>query len=172
MPCFLNPAVHRNDTFRGLFADEEYRDVHAYFAAHPELASTPLTSLRSLARTLGLGGIDAKDETHRFGINAFKVLGVRYAVHRLGDDAARRGLVCATTSNHGRAVARVARQKQIPCTIYVPQARTAERIELQTRAARLAAMREDGARVVEADGTYEDAVRQALNEAETVQARG
>jgi len=161
MRCFLNPAVRRDGSFRGLFSDDDYAEVRAYFAAHPELASSPLTSLGSLARTLGLGGVDAKDETHRFGINAFKVLGVCYAVHRLGDDAARHGLVCATTSNHGRAVARVARHKKISCTIYVPRARTAARIEQQTRAARLAAMREDGARVVEVDGTYEDAVRQA-----------
>ena len=37
MRAFLNPHVRRDDTFRGLFGDAEYRDVHGYFAAHPEL---------------------------------------------------------------------------------------------------------------------------------------
>ena len=161
MRCFLNSSVRRDDGFRGLFADEEYRDVHAYFAGHPELPPTPLTSLRAAARDFGLAAVDAKDETHRFGVNAFKILGVRYAVHRLGDDAARLGLVCATTGNHGRAVARVARQKNVPCTVFVPVARTSDVVERQTRASRVAAMRDDDARVVEVDGTYEEAVRRA-----------
>ena len=161
MRFFINPVVRRDDTFRGLFADEEYRDVHAYFAAHPELAPTPLKRLRRLSETLGLAAVDAKDETARFGINAFKILGVRYAVHRVGDDAARHGLVCATAGNHGRAVARVARQKQLPCTVFLPLARTSDPLERTTRAARIAAMREDGAQVVEVEGTYEEAVRRA-----------
>src|SRR5688500_658819 len=161
MRCFLNPAVRRDASFRGLFSDDDYAAVHAYFAARPELTSTPLTSLHSLARTLGLGGIDAKDETHRFDINAFKILGVSYAVDRLGAAAAGSGLVCATAGNHGRAVARVARQLRIPCTVFVPVLRTIEPVERRTRGARIAAMREDGARVVDVEGTYEDAVGQA-----------
>jgi diaminopropionate ammonia-lyase len=114
-----------------------------------------------MARALGVGAIDAKDETRRFGINAFKILGVSYAVHRIGAVAARHGLVGATTGNHGRAVARVARQQKVPCTVFVPVLRTARRVEQQTRGARIEAMRQDGARVVEVDGTYEDAVRRA-----------
>jgi diaminopropionate ammonia-lyase len=161
MRCFLNSSVRRDDGFRGLFADDEYRDVHAYFAAHPELPPTPLISLRAAAQHLGLAAADVKDESHRFGVNAFKILGVRYAVHRLGDEAARQGLVCATTGNHGRALARVARQKSVPCTVFVPVARTSDAVEHETRASRVAAMREDGASVVKVDGTYEDAVRRA-----------
>lgn len=161
MRCFLNPAVRRDDAFRGLFADDEYRDVHAYFAAHPELPPTPLRALRTCAATLGLAALDAKDETARFGVDAFKILGVRYAVHRIGDEAARHGLVCATAGNHGRAVARVAHQKQIACTVFVPVARTADPVERETRSARVEAMRQDGAEVIEVAGTYEDAVRRA-----------
>ena len=161
MRCFLNPAVQRDASFRGLFSDDDYAEVQAYFAAHPALAPTPVTALHALARTLGLGDIDAKDETHRFGINAFKILGVSYAVHRLGAGSAGHGLVCATAGNHGRAVARVARQHRIPCTVFVPVPRTTEPVERRTRAARTEAIRADGARVVDVEGTYEDAVRQA-----------
>lgn len=161
VPALLNPSANRAPDFRGLFPDEEYREVHAYFAAHPELPPTPLRSLRTFAHELGIASLDAKDESQRFGVNAFKILGVRYAVHRLGDTEARKGLVCATSGNHGRAVARVARQKHVPCTIFVPRARTSQAVELGTRAARLEAMRQDGATVVEVDGTYEEAVRRA-----------
>jgi diaminopropionate ammonia-lyase len=158
---FLNPAVRRDDEFRGLFSDEEYRHVQAYFGSHPELAPTPLRHLHSIAEALGLASVDAKDETQRFGVNAFKITGVRYAVHRLGDRIAALGLVCATAGNHGRAVARVARQHGIPCTIFVPSGKTSDPLEHATRAARVAAMREDGATVVDVDGSYEQAVRRA-----------
>lgn len=36
---------------------------------------TPLVRLNGLAEELGLGGVFVKDESHRFGLNAFKGLG-------------------------------------------------------------------------------------------------
>lgn len=168
MRAFLNPAVRRGNTFRGLFTDDEYRDVHGYFASHPELAPTPLRSLPSLAASLGVGAVYVKDESRRFGLNAFKIVGVRYAVHRLGDQAASRGLVCATAGNHGRAVARAARDKRVPCTVFLPGARpacpegtAAYTMEILTRERRVAAMRADGATVVDVDHSYEHAVQLA-----------
>jgi diaminopropionate ammonia-lyase len=161
MRAFLNPSVRRDDVFRGLFDDADYRDVHAYFAAHPELVPTPLRPLTSLASRLGIATIDAKDETHRFGVNAFKIVGVRYAFHRLGDEAVRNGVVCATAGNHGRAVARVARQKHVACTVFVPALKTLDSSEQATRDARTSAMRADGATVHDVSGTYEDAVARA-----------
>lgn len=166
MCVFLNPAVRRDDTFRGLFSEDEYRDLRDYASArtpHPDLSPTPLTRLETFARALGVGTIYAKDETHRHGVNAFKITGVSYAVERLSADEARRGLVCATAGNHGRAVARVARQQHVPCTVFLPVARTADPIEQQTRRARVDAMRNDGAEVREVDGTYEEAVRRAAD---------
>jgi diaminopropionate ammonia-lyase len=163
----LNPAVRRDTEFRGHFTDAELRDVHAYFAVHHELVETPLRLLPARAASLGLRLVSLKDETERHGVNAFKIIGVRYAVHRLGDEAASRGLVCATTGNHGRAVARVARTKGIPCTVFVPIPRRAELppAEQRTRDARIAAMRADAATVVLVEGSYEGAVRRAADHA-------
>ena len=161
MRGFVNTSVIRDDSFRGLFSDAEHREVRDYFGVHPELPPTPLRRLPTVASALGVAAVDAKDETGRYGVNAFKITGVRYAVHRIGDDAAARGLVCATAGNHGRAVARVARQKRVPCTVFVPQAGTNDPLELATRASRIAGMEEDGAMVVHVDGSYEEAVRQA-----------
>jgi diaminopropionate ammonia-lyase len=161
MRHWLNAAVRRDRTFAGLFSDEEYRDVQAYYAAHPELHSTSLRSAATLAKDIGLGAVDVKDESGRYGLTAFKIIGVRYAVHRLGDAVADRGLVCATAGNHGRAVARAAHDRQIPCTVFVPAARHITDLERVTRDRRIAAMKADGATVVEVDGSYEEAVRRA-----------
>ncbi|MDQ3487335.1 MAG: pyridoxal-phosphate dependent enzyme [Acidobacteriota bacterium] len=163
MRFFMNPAVRRDDTFRGLFTDDEYRDVRDYAERHyqTEISSTPLARLDTIARNCGIASILAKDETHRQGINAFKITGVSYAVERIGVGAARRGLVCATAGNHGRAVARVAREKGVACTVFLPVARTLDPIEQRTRSARVDAMRQDGATVIEVAGTYEEAVARA-----------
>ena len=172
MGAFPNPGARHDGSYRGLFTDDEHREVHAYFAAHPELAPTPLKRLRTIARELGIAEIYAKDETGRFGINAFKIVGVSYAVHRLGDQAAARGLVCATAGNHGRAVARVAHRKRVPCTVFVPVSRSdatvvsragfaPDSLEAATRQARVDAMRAEGATVIDVHGTYEEAVREA-----------
>lgn len=161
MRSFLNPHVRRGAEFRGFFEDAEYEDVRGYYASHPELSPTPLKHLRKIAQTLGLAAVDAKDETHRFGVNAFKIVGVRYAIDRIGETRARRGVVCATAGNHGRAVARVAHEKGISCTVFVPSVRSAEALETATRQARVQAMREDRAEVIDVEGSYEDAVRLA-----------
>ncbi len=171
MRSYLNPAVRRDDEFRGLWPDGDYHDVRAFFRSNPELSPTPLKPLRALADTLGVASIYAKDETHRFGLNAFKIVGVSYAVDRLVNAGRHedrepaspitRGVVCATAGNHGRAVARVAHQRRIPCTVFLPSMTTHDPIEARTRAARISAMQADGATVVDVDGTYEQAVRQA-----------
>ena len=43
---------------------------------------TPLRSLDRLAAGLGIGSLQLKDESHRFGLNAFKGLGASFAMHR------------------------------------------------------------------------------------------
>lgn len=159
MRAFINDAVRRDDGFRGLFSDEEYADVHAFFDRQSALPPTPLRPLPHLAAAARIRRVDAKDESARFGLNAFKIVGVTYAAYKLGREQAARGLVCATAGNHGRAVAHVACRLGVPCTVFVPAAASTLRpAEERTRSARVAAMREDGADVIEVTGTYEEAV--------------
>ena len=158
--AFLNPAVERNSTFRGLFSDDEYRSVDTYFAGHPHLVPSPLIQLPELAARLGVDGIDAKDESGRFGLNAFKIAGVRYAMHRLGDDASARRRVCDGGQPRTRGGARGAATRRRPARSS-SRGRTITGRRARTRTARIAAMKGDGATVVEVDGTYEDAVRAA-----------
>ena len=60
----------------------EARRARRFHAGFAQYAPTPLVPLPYLASTLGLGNIRAKDESKRFGLNAFKVLGASYAMGR------------------------------------------------------------------------------------------
>jgi diaminopropionate ammonia-lyase len=142
-----------------LFAERDYARQRAYFSAHPELAPTPLLHLPALAHELGLAGISIKDETARFGLNAFKTAGARFAVDVLREDGVVRAgdtLVCASEGNHGRAVARAAREANCRARVYMAASAAASRI---------AAIEGEGASVVLVDGTYDDALRLMAKEA-------
>ncbi|MFC2316518.1 MAG: diaminopropionate ammonia-lyase, partial [Selenomonas massiliensis] len=56
--------------------------VIAFHEGLPEYAPTPLADLKRLAAGLGLGRLAVKDESKRFGLNAFKALGASYSVAR------------------------------------------------------------------------------------------
>jgi diaminopropionate ammonia-lyase len=108
-------------------------------------APTPLVELGE--------GVWVKDESHRLGLPAFKVLGASWAVERaLRADPSIHTLVAASAGNHGRAVAHVAARRGLRARIYLP-ARSVR--------ARREAIAGEGAEVVVVDGTYEDAVARA-----------
>src|SRR5688572_19574985 len=120
-------------------------EAFAFHRALPGYAPTPL-------RDLG-GGVWLKDESDRFGLPAFKVLGVSWAVERaLREDPEIETLVAASAGNHGRAVAHVAARRGLRARVFLPA---------RSVAARREAIAGEGADVVVVDGTYEDAVRLA-----------
>src|SRR5574338_603214 len=49
----------------------------------PGFRMSPLKALPNLAASLGLGGIWIKDESSRFNLDSFKVLGGSYAIYQL-----------------------------------------------------------------------------------------
>ena len=62
-----------------------------FHSSFPQYSITPLDQLSGMAAYLGLGGLFVKNEAHRFGLNAFKVLGgsfamARYIAKELGKD--------------------------------------------------------------------------------------
>jgi diaminopropionate ammonia-lyase len=127
--------------------------MRAFFAGRPALAPTPLRELPALARDLGIGRLYAKDESSRFGLNAFKLLGARFAIETLlAERTIRPGatLVCASEGNHGRAVARAARDAGCAARVYMAH---------DASPARVAAIAGEGADVITVDGSYDDAVR-------------
>ncbi len=144
----------------GMFSADDYAQMRAFFADHPALAPTPLRDLTDLARELGIGHLWAKDESARFGLNAFKLLGARFTVQALLDEgriSAGATLVCASEGNHGRAVARAARDAGCAARVYMAH---------DAAPSRVAAIAGEGAEVVTVDGSYDDAVRIMQAEAE------
>lgn len=146
--------------------------AHAFHQSFAQYQETPLVSLPTLARELGVGHLLVKDESYRFGLNAFKVLGAAYAMgsylcERLGrsmeevdfdmlrSEEVRRQIgavtfVTATDGNHGRAVAWAAAQLGQQAVVYLPKGSSPQRV---------AAIRETGADAHVINGNYDEAVR-------------
>lgn len=74
-------AVAKGDGSR-LFAGPGHPGAWRFHHALEDYGPTPLVRLNGLAEELGLGGVFVKDESHRFGLNAFKGLGGIYALSR------------------------------------------------------------------------------------------
>ena len=59
---------------------QEAVKIQNFHKSFPMYAPTPLAKLPATAACLGLGEMYVKDESYRFGLNAFKVLGGSYAI--------------------------------------------------------------------------------------------
>ena len=62
------------------FGPEKAKQARAFHQSFPEYRETPLADLNALAKELGVASIHVKDESWRFGLNAFKVLGGSYTI--------------------------------------------------------------------------------------------
>jgi diaminopropionate ammonia-lyase len=127
-------------------------EVLRFHRGLPGYAPTPLVHFKRQSDT---NRVDAflKDETERFGLPAFKILGASWAVERtLRERPDVRTLCAASAGNHGRAVARAAAWRGLRCRIFLPAA---------TIPARALAIAGEGADVVRVDGGYEEAVAAA-----------
>ena len=67
----------RNLSIMSLCKIDQAREYHQSF---PQYSVTPLARLDGMAERLGLPGLLVKDESWRFGLNAFKVLGGSFAM--------------------------------------------------------------------------------------------
>ena len=132
------------------FLADELEAVRRFYAALPNAPASPLVRLPGLAAELGLADVLVKDESDRFGLPAFKIVGARYAVGRLLDAGVTGDFACATSGNHGRAVARAARLAGWRAHVFVPRG---------TVPARIAAIRSEGADVVVTSADYDETVR-------------
>jgi len=142
----------------------------------PGYVPTPLTELPEFARELGVRRVLVKDESLRFDLPAFKILGVSWALSRVlaaraGDpgtppsfdrlqESARQlaplELVCATDGNHGRALARMATSLGLESCVHVPDSLNPAAID---------AIEREGATVVQSPGGYDVAVVRAAEHA-------
>ncbi len=155
------------------------KEVMSFHQSFPMYTQTPLRDMKNLAKELGLGGIYVKDESYRFGLNAFKVLGGSYAIgnylakklnktidqmpyEKLISEDVRKELgdmvfVTATDGNHGRGVAWTANQLKQKSVVFMPKGSSKERLEN---------IRAEGAEASITELNYDEAVRLANKMAE------
>ena len=110
-----------------VMAAEHVAKARSFHKSFPLYSVTPLAGLDGMARHLGLGSLHVKDESYRFGLNAFKVLGGSFAMgcyiaRQMGKDISeltytyltsaafqeefgQATFFTATDGNHGRGVA-------------------------------------------------------------------
>ncbi|UNI24357.1 Diaminopropionate ammonia-lyase [Purpureocillium takamizusanense] len=173
-PLLFNEAAKTWTAPVALTAEEKHAidTFHGQFPGGP----TRLVSLDDIACELGVAAVYLKDESHRFGLPAFKILGASWGTYRA---LARRlnlaidtplpalkealagetvTLYAASEGNHGRAVARMGSLLSIAAEIHVPHDMHRTTKE---------ALENEGAKVVVNSGTYDDALETAKKAAES-----
>ena len=117
----------------------------------PGYSITPLEELKHLALKTGVHSIIVKDESKRFGIQAFKSLGASWAIHNyLRENPGNYTFCTATDGNHGRAVAWSARIHKQKALVFMP-AHTVE--------SRIRNIEKEGAEVRIVQGDYDTCVK-------------
>lgn len=161
------------------FSQSEVEQVRKFHRSFEQYEATPLRRLSNLASFLGVRDVFVKDESYRFGLNAFKVLGGIYAIgkhlaERLGMDVrdvtfddlrspevkeklGELTFISATDGNHGRGVAWAAQQLGQRAVIYMPRGAAPIRLEN---------IRATGAEAYETEFNYDETVRMCRELAE------
>ncbi|KAF1924990.1 tryptophan synthase beta subunit-like PLP-dependent enzyme [Didymella exigua CBS 183.55] len=170
--------IHFNDKTGTAQVDADPSIVHQFHQQLPNYARTPLISLDDVAKTLGVKHVFVKDESNRFGLPAFKILGASWGscraiiaktgiptnspLEKIKQAAQKEEIVLFTASagNHGRALAAMARMLGIRAWIYVPRTVNDEAIRL---------ISSEGAKVTVSGRDYDGAMREAWEEASRTQ---
>ena len=176
----VNESPKTTDSYLDLMSEENVRKANRFHQSFPQYTVTPLQKLSGLSGLLGVKNIYCKDESYRFNLNAFKVLGGSYAIgkyiaqqtgrdisqlpyHVLSSDELKKEFgqatfFTATDGNHGRGVAWAARQLGQKAVVRMPKGTTKTRFDNIVR---------EGATVTIEEMNYDDCVRMAA--AETAQ---
>lgn len=151
MEIYYHKAAEKN--LPPSFSAERFEQAAAFHQSLENYLPTPLIGLPNLAEKLGVRGIYLKDESKRFGLNAFKALGASYAAAELVKAEGKNTFVTATDGNHGRAVAWAAHGQGCRAVVFMPAGTAQIRAE---------AIRQEGnAEVRITDRNYDDTVRMA-----------
>ena len=170
----VNKMPKTEDSNLPIMGLDEVRKARAFHESFPQYSVTPLAKLDRMAERLGLKEVYVKDESYRFGLNAFKVLGgsfamARYIAKQTGKDVSelpynvltseelrkefgQATFFTATDGNHGRGVAWAANKLGQKAVVLMPKGTT------QTRLNNILA---EGAQATIEDYNYDECVRMA-----------
>ena len=174
----LNRMPGSGDRYLEVMSTQNVAKAQAFHRSFPQYGQTPLARLDGMADRLGLGGLYVKDESYRFGLNAFKVLGGsfamgRYIAQELGRDVSQvdyqyltgdklkeefgqATFFTATDGNHGRGVAWAANKLGQKAVVHMPKGSAKSRFDNIAK---------EGAQVTIEEVNYDDCVRMAAAEA-------
>ena len=174
----VNHVPGSDDKFLDLMSEENVTKANEFHKSFPQYSVTPLQKLSALASYLGVKGIYCKDESYRFGLNAFKVLGGSYAMGRyiakelgrdisqlpynvlssdkLREEFGQATFFTATDGNHGRGVAWAAKRLGQKAVVRMPKGTTKTRFDNIAK---------EGAEVTIEEVNYDDCVSMAAAEA-------
>ncbi|MBQ9148895.1 MAG: diaminopropionate ammonia-lyase [Oscillospiraceae bacterium] len=165
-----------------IMALENVAKARAFHESFPQYCITPLAKLDKMAEYLGLNTLCIKDESYRFGLNAFKVLGgsfamAKYIAKELGKDVSEmtydyltsaalkeefgQATFCtATDGNHGRGVAWAANKLGQKAIVHMPKGSSKYRFDNIAK---------ENAKVTIEEVNYDECVRIAAAEAASVE---
>ncbi|WP_373213871.1 diaminopropionate ammonia-lyase [Ruminococcus sp. 5_1_39BFAA] len=174
----VNQVPKSDDAYLDLMSEENVVKANEFHKSFPQYTITPLQKLSALAEYLGVKNIYCKDESYRFGLNAFKVLGGSYAMGRyiakelgrdiselpynvlsseqLREEFGQATFFTATDGNHGRGVAWAANRLGQKAVVRMPKGTTKTRFDNIAK---------EGATVTIEEVNYDDCVRMAAAEA-------
>lgn len=161
-----------NETELQHFSKDVMQKVFQFQQTSEKFTKTPFIALDQLAANIGVEKVFVKDESKRFGLNAFKVMGGIYAIGKyiaqlLGKDISEvtfeqlrseeiKGeigeitFISATDGNHGRGVAWAARELGQKAIIYMPKGSSNHRLQ---------ALKNEGAQAEITDVNYDETIR-------------
>lgn len=174
----VNEVPKSDDAYLELMSEANVKKANEFHKSFPQYTVTPLQKLSALAKYLGVRNIYCKDESYRFGLNAFKVLGGSYAMGRyiaqelgrdiselpynvlssdkLREEFGQATFFTATDGNHGRGVAWAASRLGQKAVVRMPKGTTRTRFDNIAK---------EGAVVTIEEVNYDDCVRMAAAEA-------
>ncbi|SDQ73538.1 diaminopropionate ammonia-lyase [Pseudovibrio sp. Tun.PSC04-5.I4] len=161
-----------------MFNQDVATRVFHFHASMSNYEATPLVNLKRMACEAGVGSIFVKDESKRFGLNAFKVVGGIFGLAnviakyldlgfdnlsfddlksaRYKDKLDAMTIVSVTDGNHGRGLAWAGKELGCKVVIHMPKG---------SALARVNALRELGAEVHITDLNYDDTLRVVIDTA-------
>ncbi len=175
----MNTMPHSDDSNLGIMSLSNVRAARNFHMSFPQYTVTPLARLDGMAERIGLANIFIKDESFRFGLNAFKVLGGSFAMaryiaremdkdisemtydyltsERFREEFGQATFFTATDGNHGRGIAWAANKLGQKAVVHMPIGSSLQRYNNIAK---------EGAQVTIEDVNYDDCVRMAAAEAE------